>query len=111
MEELDHLATLEVEHKAIFVYSDLKEHSPDGGLNLYIAKTLDELFKSPNDIRKIIEDQVQIPEDLKGIEVHFVYQSELVEEVRTFEAMASILKGLLEDKGASVFILSHFKTK
>lgn len=111
MEELAYLAHLDVEQKALFVYSDLKEHSPDGGLNLYQAKTNEMLFTNPNKIRESIESQVEIPKDLDGVEIHFIYQSEAIEEVRTFEAMASILKALLEDNDAKVFIHSHFKTQ
>lgn len=110
MEELDYLSKLEeVEEKALFVYSDLKEHSPDGALNLYQASTINTLFVSPDNIREKIEQQVTVPKQLDGIVVHFLYQSDVMEEVRTFEAMASILKELLEEHDAKVFIHSQLK--
>jgi hypothetical protein len=111
MEELEYLRSHESDHKALFVYSDLKEHSIDGGLNLYQKSTVQTLYIDPSSIREQIEASTPIPEGLEGIEVHFLYQSNQLEDLRTFEAMAEILKYLFEEQGAQVFIHSNLKTE
>lgn len=111
VQELTAIQAAEADEKKIFLYSDLKENTSEG-LNMYDKKTLGALHIEPDKIRAQIEEYIEFPKDLEGIELHLLYSSGSYIDIKTFEAMAEIIQYLIEDKsGATVVIHSHHKTE
>lgn len=109
MNELELLKATTADQKILYVYSDLRENPASKEINLYDKTALEKLQVKPSLITEQIENYIEIPKDLKGIEIHFIYKTDLFENAQVFESMAMILKVLLEEQGAIVFIHSKFK--
>lgn len=99
--ELNRLSQSTAEKKVLLVYSDLMENQKE--LSFYDGKKLKLLETKAETIRQFLEKQQGLS-DLKGIEVHFIYQPANAEADKKFRIVSNFYKNLLENKGAKVLI-------
>lgn len=102
--ELNYLAESKADYKVLLVYSDLMENMPD--FSLYQPKDLEELNTTPDKVRSYFLKIAPLS-NLKGIEVHFIYQPEGTAENSNYQLISSFYKSLLESFGAKVSISAN----
>lgn len=105
IEELNQLAKVSGTKK-VLLFSDLKEHS---FFSVYNKQHLDLLEKHPKKVQKLFEQAIPV-DDLKGIELHILYQPTL-EDAHLFSQLLAIYKKILEPKGVTITVGFHHKIK
>lgn len=99
--ELNLLSQSKGDTKVVLIYSDLMENTP--AFSFYRDKDLNLLKISPEKVRAYFLKIVPL-NDLKGIEVHLIYQPKGIAENTNYQLISSLYKSLLESMGAKVFI-------
>lgn len=103
--ELNVLAQNSSSKRILIVFSNLFENSKI--LNVYSRKSKNLLNKEPGKIKKIFQNMHMLPDRLNGIMTVFVYQPKNREDDKQFNAMVSIYKSLLQERGAKVIIQAN----
>lgn len=101
IEKLNQLSQSRAEKRILLVYSDLMENTKE--ISFYNKKTM-ELLKVNDDSLKTALEKLQKLQNLKGIEVHFVFEPTNAENDTNFKTVVTFYKKLLEDKGATINI-------
>lgn len=99
--ELNRLANSKAQKRILLIYSDLMENTID--ITFYNKKQFQNLTTNPEAIQKQFE-QLQVIQNLHGIEVHLIYQPIDSQSDKVFRIVSGFYKKLLENKGAKVKI-------
>ena len=91
--------------KQLVILSDLGENSPF--FSVYKKKDFALLTKEPDKLKEKIQQEYPLEHSLKGINVFFIHQTGIHDDV-TFHEMATLLQEYLEEHGAHVEIASSF---
>lgn len=103
-EALNDLAsTKDAGRKQLVMLSDLGENSPF--FSVYRKKDFALLTKESSKLKEKIEQEYPLEYSLKGIDVFFIHQTGIHDDV-IFHEMATFLKEYLEEHGATVAIAS-----
>jgi hypothetical protein len=85
----------------LIAYTDLMEYSDLA--DFYDPETFEILRTDPKKMAESLEKQFPL-KDLKGIEVHIVFEATDYEQGRRFDVVSGFYKSMLEAKGAKVHI-------
>lgn len=103
--ELEWISKLNVDgKKCIIVFSDLRQNIPNHPLNMYKVESISILRTNPNSFDSIYISAYPLPNELSGITIKFIYQPASIEDDQIFLLIANRIKGLLEKRGAIVYI-------
>lgn len=102
--ELNYLSENTSNHKILLVYSDLEENLPD--FSLYRKKDFNLLLQSPDKVQAYFLKKVSL-NNLKGVEVHFLYQPNDLADDNLYRAISGVYRSMLERAGARVTITAN----
>ncbi len=102
--KLNQLSRSNSQKRVLIIYSDLMENTKE--LSFYNKQTIKILKTKPESIQTQLEQMQQI-QDLKGIEIHFVFQPVNPESDSDFKIASEFYKTILQNKGATVTISAN----
>ncbi|MFZ2205512.1 MAG: hypothetical protein WAV23_02895 [Minisyncoccia bacterium] len=102
--ELNEVGKSKANRRVVLIYSDLMENTAD--ISFYSKKQFLLLTKNPDSIQKKFE-QMQVLQNLNGVEVNFIYQPIDSKSDKVFTIVSTFFKQLLEAKGAKVNISAN----
>ncbi len=108
--EVNRLAAVQADTKALLLYSDLFEYTDH--ISLYQATWIQLLNEQPQEfLNKLRETTTeQLKTDLTGIDIYIIYQPSDLAESTKFNALSRLYKQLFEARGAVVHIVAHLNT-
>jgi hypothetical protein len=103
--ELQLMKSKDSERNCLIPFSDLQENS--SLFNCYTPANQQLLLEEPNKVVDIFKATHLLPDNLKNVQVIFVYQPATREEDLKFNAMLDIYRKLLEPRGATVTVQAN----
>ncbi len=105
--ELSEMKQKHASENTLLVFSDLQENAELFASYTKLGKAL--LYTHPEKVITLFEQARLLPDDLKGFNVVFVFESGNREEDKAYTAMSDIYKSLLEKRGARITVTANNK--
>lgn len=106
-EAISNVSANDAEIRLVLIYSNLQENS--NLFNCYSKANMLLAESYPKNVVTLFKNTNQVPTNLSGISVTFIYQPVNREDEHTFMIMATVYKSLLEEYGATVYIQADNK--
>lgn len=102
--ELIKLKSSKSDRKCLIVYSDLKENSDF--LSFLAKEFKNDLVSAPEKIEAYFQNELALPDDLRGIEVFIVHETQ-AEDNFIFKRLSRIYTSIIEKRGGTVQVQAN----
>jgi hypothetical protein len=102
--ELNRLSTAPADQKICIVYSDLAQNTSQ--YSIYRTKDFSLLIRHPDQVQKILEN-IEKPDNLKGVSVYFVFNARNPRDNEIFSDMSKVFKQIFTSAGAQIFVAAN----